>query len=60
MTGSNADEKYLCRPSELPMIAAALLSAVNGGEITGITDAKLKAGIEAAAKSINCYTKVLH
>ena len=52
MTGSNADEKYLCRPSELPMIAAALLSAVNGGEITGITDAKLKAGIEAAAKTL--------
>ncbi|NCV64284.1 MAG: [Fe-S]-binding protein, partial [Betaproteobacteria bacterium] len=52
MTGSNADEKYLCRPSELPMVAAALLSAVNGGEILGITDAKLKAGIEAAAKTL--------
>ena len=52
MTGSNADEKYLCRPSELPIIAAALLSAVNGGEISGITDAKLKAGIEAAAKTL--------
>ena len=55
MTGSNADEKYLCRPSELPMIAAALLSAVNGGEITGITDAKLKAGIEAAAKTLTAH-----
>ena len=55
MTGSNADEKYLCRPSELPMIAAALLSAVNGGEITGITDAKLKAGIQAAAKTLTAH-----
>ena len=55
MTGSNADEKYLCRPSELPMVAAALLSAVNGGEITGITDAKLKAGIKAAAKTLTAH-----
>jgi molybdopterin-containing oxidoreductase family iron-sulfur binding subunit len=51
LTGSNADEKYLCRPSELPLVAAALLSAVKGGEIIGL-DAKLKAGIEAAAKSL--------
>ncbi len=55
MTGSNADEKYLCRPSELPMVAADLLSAVNGGEITGITDAKLKAGIKAAAKTLTAH-----
>jgi len=52
MTGSNADEKYLCRPSELPLVAVALLAAVKGSEITGITDAKLKAGIEAAAKTL--------
>jgi len=52
LTGSNADEKYLCRPSELPLVAAALLSAVNGGEINGITDAALKAGIKAAAKAL--------
>jgi molybdopterin-containing oxidoreductase family iron-sulfur binding subunit len=52
MTGSNADEKYLCRPSELPSVAVALLAAVKGSEITGITDAKLKAGIEAAAKTL--------
>ena len=51
MTGSNADEKYLCRPSEIGAIAVALLSAVKGGEITGV-DAKLKAGIEAAAKAL--------
>jgi MoCo/4Fe-4S cofactor protein with predicted Tat translocation signal len=52
LTGSNADEKYLCRPSELPLVAAALLSTVNGGEINGITDATLKAGIKAAAKAL--------
>ena len=52
LTGSNADEKYLCRPSELPLVAAALLSAVNGGEITGINDTTLKAGIKAAAKAL--------
>jgi len=51
LTGSNADEKYLCRPSEIGAIAVALLSAVKGGEIAGV-DAKLKAGIEAAAKAL--------
>lgn len=52
LTGSNADEKYLHRPSETLAIAAALLSAVNGTGVTGIADAKLKAGIEAAAKAL--------
>jgi molybdopterin-containing oxidoreductase family iron-sulfur binding subunit len=51
MTGSNADEKYLCRPSEIAAIALGLLNAVKGAEITGV-DAKLKAGIEAAAKAL--------
>ncbi|MFZ6025989.1 MAG: TAT-variant-translocated molybdopterin oxidoreductase [Bacteroidota bacterium] len=53
LTGSNADEKYLHRPSETAAIAAALLSAVNGQGVAGISDAKLKAGIEKAAKSLN-------
>ncbi|MDZ4070668.1 MAG: TAT-variant-translocated molybdopterin oxidoreductase [Sediminibacterium sp.] len=53
MTGSNADEKYLHRPSETGAIAAALLSAVNGQGVNGISDAKLKAGIEKAAKTLN-------
>lgn len=55
LTGSNADEKYLHRPSETLAIAAALLSAVNGTGVTGITDAKLKAGVEAAAKALNAH-----
>ena len=51
MTGSNADEKYLCRPSEIGLIANALLSAVKGGAVN-IADAKLKEGVEAAAKAL--------
>ncbi|QEC67966.1 4Fe-4S dicluster domain-containing protein [Panacibacter ginsenosidivorans] len=52
LTGSNADERYLHRPSETGAVAAALLSAVNGQGVSGIADAKLKAGIDAAAKSL--------
>ncbi len=53
LTGSNADEKYVHRPSETGAVAAALLSAVNGQGVTGISDEKLKAGIEKAAKALN-------
>lgn len=52
LTGSNADEKYLHRPSETGAVAAALLSAVNG-QAVNLSDAKLKAGIEKAAKVLN-------
>lgn len=52
LTGSNADEKYLHRPSETGAVVAALLSAVNGQGATGINDPKLKAGIENAAKAL--------
>ena len=52
LTGSNADEKYLHRPSETAAVVTALLSAVNGQGATGISDAKLKAGIEKAAKAL--------
>ena len=52
LTGSNADEKYLHRPSEIGAMVAALFNAVKGEPIT-ISDAKLKAGIEKAAKSLN-------
>lgn len=51
LTGSNADEKYLHRPSETGAVVAALLSAVNG-QAVAISDAKLKAGIEKAAKAL--------
>jgi anaerobic selenocysteine-containing dehydrogenase len=52
LTGANADEKYLHRPSETAAVVNALLSAVNGQAIN-IADAKLKAGIEKAAKELN-------
>jgi len=52
LTGSNADERFLHRPSQTGAIAIALLDAVNNKSITGIEDAKLKAGIEAAAKQL--------
>jgi molybdopterin-containing oxidoreductase family iron-sulfur binding subunit len=52
LTGSNADEKYLHLPSQTGAIAAALLSAVNGSVVTGISDATLKVGIQNAAKAL--------
>ncbi len=54
LTGSNADEKYLHRPSETPMVVAALLSAVNGQPVN-IADVKLKAGIEKAGKELAAH-----
>lgn len=51
LTGSNADEKYLHRPSETGAVVASLLAAINGQPVT-LTDAKLKAGVEKAAKTL--------
>jgi MoCo/4Fe-4S cofactor protein with predicted Tat translocation signal len=50
-TGSSADERFVHRPSEAGIVAAALLSAVNGQGATGVTG-KLKTGIEKAAKDL--------
>jgi MoCo/4Fe-4S cofactor protein with predicted Tat translocation signal len=52
MTGANADERVTHRPSETGAVAAALLAAVSGQAITGITGDKLKKGIEKAAKDL--------
>ncbi|MBV9986853.1 MAG: TAT-variant-translocated molybdopterin oxidoreductase [Chitinophagaceae bacterium] len=52
LTGSNADERYLHRPSETGSVVAALLAAVQGQAVT-VADAKLKAGIEKAARELN-------
>ena len=51
LTGSNADERYLHRPSETGAIAVALLDAINGKSIS-IADTVLKAGIEKVAKAL--------
>ena len=53
MTGANADERYLHLPSQAGAVAVALLNAVNGTGTAGISDAKLKAGIEKTAKELS-------
>lgn len=50
-TGASADNRYTHRPSETGVVAAALLSAVNGQGAAGL-EGKLKAGIEKAAKDL--------
>ncbi len=52
MTGANADERFTHRPSEAGAVAAALLAAVSGQGVTGISSDKLKKGIEKAAKDL--------
>lgn len=52
MTGANADDRYIHRPSEEGLVAVALLNAINGQGAAGIKDAKLKAGIEKTAKEL--------
>jgi len=51
LTGSNADERFLHRPSETSAVVLGLLSAINGGAIN-VADKKLAVGIEKAAKAL--------
>jgi molybdopterin-containing oxidoreductase family iron-sulfur binding subunit len=51
MTGANADERFRHKPSQTGAIAAAILSAVNGGSVD-VADAVLKAGITKAATDL--------
>ena len=53
LTGSNADERFLHRPSETGAVVAALYNAIKGQAVSGIADDKLKAGIAKAAKELN-------
>jgi len=54
LTGSNADDRYMHKPSETGSIALALLAKL-GGAVTSpaINDAKLAKGIEAAATALS-------
>lgn len=52
LTGSNADDRYLHRPSETGAVVMALLDAVNGKGVSNISDAALKSGIEKTAKEL--------
>jgi len=51
LTGSNADERFLHRPSETPAVVLGLLNAING-TAPNVADKKLAAGIEKAAKAL--------
>ncbi|ANI90218.1 [Fe-S]-binding protein [Arachidicoccus ginsenosidimutans] len=51
-TGAAADERILHAPSETGKVVAALLSAVNGQSVSGITDKKLADGIAKVAKDL--------
>ncbi|MDE3251656.1 MAG: TAT-variant-translocated molybdopterin oxidoreductase [Bacteroidota bacterium] len=51
LTGSNADEKYLHRPSEMGAVVLSLLNVISGQHVT-VTDEKLKTGIQKAAKAL--------
>lgn len=51
MTGSNADYRFTHRPSETGAIANALLAAVNGQGVSGVSE-KVKKGIEKAAADL--------
>ncbi|MEP7141479.1 MAG: TAT-variant-translocated molybdopterin oxidoreductase [Ferruginibacter sp.] len=54
LTGSNADDRYIHRPSEKAAVALALLAKL-GGTVTApaISDDALNKGIEAAAAALN-------
>ena len=51
MTGSNADERFTHKPSEVGAVAAGILSALSGQGVTGVSDS-VKKGIEKAAKDL--------
>lgn len=51
MTGANADERFVHKPSEAGMVALALYNAATGAQVTGVNE-KVKAGIMKAAKEL--------
>ncbi len=51
MTGANADERFVHKPSETGKVALALYNAVIGAAVTGVSD-KVKDGIVKAAKAL--------
>jgi molybdopterin-containing oxidoreductase family iron-sulfur binding subunit len=56
LTGSNADDRYMHKPSEKASIALAILAKV-GGAVSAptIKDEELNKGIEATAKLLNAH-----
>jgi len=51
MTGANADDRITHKPSETGAVAAALLGAISGQAVSGVS-ASVKKGIEKAAKDL--------
>lgn len=51
LTGSNADERFLHKPSQTGAVVAGLLSAINTGA-SGVADKTLAKGIEKAATTL--------
>jgi MoCo/4Fe-4S cofactor protein with predicted Tat translocation signal len=51
MTGANADERFTHRPSEVGVVAAALLAAVTGQGVTGVSG-KLAEGVKKVAADL--------
>jgi MoCo/4Fe-4S cofactor protein with predicted Tat translocation signal len=51
LTGSNADDRYLHKPSETGAVAAAILGAVNG-TASSLKDARLNEGVKKAAEAL--------
>jgi molybdopterin-containing oxidoreductase family iron-sulfur binding subunit len=52
MTGCNADERFVHRPSETGAVAVALLNAINGTGTPSFKDAKLNAAITKVATEL--------
>jgi molybdopterin-containing oxidoreductase family iron-sulfur binding subunit len=52
MTGASADERFTHRPSETGAVAVGLLNAINGQGVAGITNEKLRKGIEKVAADL--------
>ncbi len=53
LTGANADERYLHKPSETGAIALALLGALGGGSSTVSLQGKVAEGIKKAAAELS-------
>jgi molybdopterin-containing oxidoreductase family iron-sulfur binding subunit len=51
MTGANADERFVHKPSEAGVVALALYNAATGSQVTGVNE-KVKAGIMKAARDL--------
>lgn len=53
LTGANADDRFIHRPSEIGMVALNLLSLLGGGvSAPAVADARLKKGLEMAANML--------